>query len=225
MSVSDVTISRNVTRQLAGRGLRSPCHIQVQTRNGEVTLSGTVQFVHQRDAAVQAIRTVEGVKRIVEKLKVKGPAKPQYPQPTARPAKQPAVEEAVAKPEETTPESQPQASNEQGPLSDPSPAPDPRAVAAGESADLSFAFDGALQAAGRSASNELLGMRQTRKGESYTFECASQEEAERLRAVLATYADWLKKNSWVGQSKVGGEVHRVTFHAKSVIDFLRQVGF
>ncbi|OYV83055.1 MAG: hypothetical protein B7Z73_16470, partial [Planctomycetia bacterium 21-64-5] len=139
------------------------------------------------DAAVQAIRTVEGVKRIVEKLKVKGPAKPQYPQPTARPAKQPAVEEAVAKPEETTPESQPEASNEQESPSDPSPAPAPPALAAtGESADLSFAFDGELQPAGRAPSNELLGMRYTRKGESYTFECASQEEAERLRTVLAT---------------------------------------
>src|SRR5215469_3455247 len=80
--ISDETISRNVTRQLSHGGLRSPCHIEVQTRNGVVTLSGTVQFVHRRNTALQATRTVEGVTRVVEKLKVTPPPKRQYKQPT-----------------------------------------------------------------------------------------------------------------------------------------------
>ena len=56
--ISDAAISRSVTQHLAGRGLRSPCRIEVQTRNGEVTLSGTVQYVHQRDEVVQIYRVL-----------------------------------------------------------------------------------------------------------------------------------------------------------------------
>ncbi|HJT33080.1 MAG TPA: BON domain-containing protein [Pirellulales bacterium] len=187
----DADISQNVTRQLAGRGLRSPCEIRVQTRNGEVTLSGTVQYVHQRDAAVQAIRTVEGVKRVVEKLKVTPSPKRQHAQPTSQPQSQPKDKpEAVAQQETAKP--QPATSSEP---------------------------------ASSSKSTAVTSMPHTRKGDSYTFDCASGREAERLRVVLASYADWLKTNSWVGASKPEGKLHRVTFHAKSVIEFLRQEGF
>lgn len=61
-----------------------------------------------------------------------------------------------------------------------------------------------------------------RSGDSYTFVCSSKEEAERIRILLASFADWLKKNSWIGASKQSGDEHRVTFHAKSVTEFLRQ---
>jgi hypothetical protein len=223
--LSDATISKNVTRQLAGRGMRSPCHIQVQTHNGEVTLSGTVQFVHQRDAAVQAIRTVEGVKRIVEKLKVTPPPKHQYTQHASSPVKEPAVEEAHAAPAESTSDSQPEALNGRDSLPVNEQSTQPAVPTGNEATDVSFTMDQAPQPTSRVPSNEISNTHHTRKGDSYTFECASRVEAERLRAVLATYADWLKKNSWVGESKTGGEVHRVTFHAKSVIDFLRQEGF
>lgn len=210
--LSDATISKNVSQQLAGRGLRSPCRIQVQTRNGEVTLSGTVQFVHQRDAAVQAIRTVEGVTRIVEKLKVTRAAKHQYAQTAKEPLKEAPVEELQAASEETTAESKPEPSAEAPP-------------AGSETTDADFGLHEAPRANSRAPGNEISGTLHTRKGDSYTFECANPQEAERLRAVLVRYADWLKKNSWVGESKANGGMHRVTFHAKSVIDFLRQEGF
>ncbi len=85
----DATISRNAIRQLSNRGLRSPCDITVNTRNGEVTLSGHVLYPHQRDAAVQALRAVEGVRRVTDQLKVKPPVKHQYNTlpPLAAPAK------------------------------------------------------------------------------------------------------------------------------------------
>lgn len=189
--LSDADISQNVSRQLAGRGLRSPCEIRVQTRNGQVTLSGTVQYVHQRDAAVNAIRTVEGVKRVVEKLKVTPSPKREHVQQTSRPASKPADKPAAVG-EQGTPKPQPATSREP---------------------------------ASSSKSIPITSMPHTRKGDSYTFDCANEDEAERLRTVLASYADWLKKNSWIGASKPDGKVHRVTFHAKSVIEFLRQEGF
>lgn len=221
--INDATISRNVSRQLAGRGLRSPCQIQVQTRNGEVTLSGMVQYVHQRDAAVQAIRTVEGVRRIVEKLKVSPPAKHRHQESAAKPVKPPAVDATQAEPQEAAAEAPPEASSERDSLPGALPTPDQAALAAAdESTDFTC---GSGDARPSTPQPTMVGMPHSRKGDSYTFECASREEAERLRVVLAAYGDWLRKNSWIGESKPTSGVHRVTFHAKSVIEFLRQEGF
>ncbi|HVC96697.1 MAG TPA: BON domain-containing protein [Pirellulales bacterium] len=81
--ISDQTINRNVTQLLASRGLRSPCHITVQSSNGVVTFTGTVQRQQQRDAANQVAQNVEGVRRIVDRLTIKPPAKQSYEQPPA----------------------------------------------------------------------------------------------------------------------------------------------
>lgn len=223
--VSDATISRNVSRQLASCGLRAPCHIQVQTRQGEVTLTGNVQFVHQRNTAVQAIRTVEGVTRVVEKLKITPAPKHQYPQPAA------AHSEGV--PEEAQAVSGEKAMD--SPLPPPTSAqePVPGGIAPEASApnlanagsELSFEVDGAPKARAGNQSAGATPMSFTRSGDSYTFVCSSSDEAERLRALLASFADWQKKNSWTGLSKQSGDQYRVTFHAKSLIDFLRQAGF
>lgn len=92
----DATIARNAIRQLANRGLRAPCHINVQSRNGEVTLSGHVLYPHQRDAALQALRSIEGVSRVTDQLKIKPPVKHEYKTlpPLAKPAQQEEAAEA-----------------------------------------------------------------------------------------------------------------------------------
>lgn len=220
--VNDATISRNVTRQLASSGLRSPCRIQVQTRNGEVTLSGTVQFVHQRNSAVQAIRTVEGVKRIVEKLKVTPPPKHQYPQPAAVSKQEPVGDENQAPPQDGEIPIPPSPLNSIEPtqvaVSD--------TVITEEKSDAnSSASDSTLQVSTVAPRERASGLRFTRSGDSHTFECSSNDDAERLRVLLAGFADWLKKNSWVGKAKQTGDQHLVTFHAKSLIEYLRQQGF
>lgn len=220
--ISDATITRNVSRQLSGCGLRSPCRIEVQTRNGEVTLSGTVQFVHQRNAAAQAIRTVEGVKRVVEKIKVTPPARHQYGQP-AHNAKPRTPEISQPEAADAAPKGPAEVSDEPDPLPVELPASNqPEHLVSDASADTSFEFGHAPRPEPQAA---MAGMPHSRKGESYTFECASLEEAEKLRAILARYADWLKKNAWVGETKPTNGAHRVTFHAKSVVEFLRQEGF
>jgi osmotically-inducible protein OsmY len=69
--VADSKLVRNVSQRLANRGLRAPCRIVVQSRGGEVTLSGNVQTLQQKQAAVQAARSVEGVERIVDQIQIK----------------------------------------------------------------------------------------------------------------------------------------------------------
>ena len=49
----DDRITQTVTNKLATRGFSSPCRLTVQTSNGQVTLSGTVQYAHQKSAATE----------------------------------------------------------------------------------------------------------------------------------------------------------------------------
>lgn len=69
--IQDKTITRHVQGRIASRGLRSPCHIIVDTIKGEVTLSGTVQYNQQKSMAVQAASGIGGVRRVVDRLSVK----------------------------------------------------------------------------------------------------------------------------------------------------------
>jgi len=68
---SDRTITRQVQNRLSGRGLSAPCHVAVDTRKGEVTLSGNVQYPHQKGTAVQAASAISGVRRVIDRLIVK----------------------------------------------------------------------------------------------------------------------------------------------------------
>jgi osmotically-inducible protein OsmY len=66
----DHAITRKVSQALASRGMRPPCRIGVMTSKGSVTLSGMIQYEHQRRSAVQATRGVDGVQRVLERLQV-----------------------------------------------------------------------------------------------------------------------------------------------------------
>jgi osmotically-inducible protein OsmY len=72
---NDRNIATQVTQRLATRGLRSPCKIEVQSKNGEVTLTGSIQYPYQRSAAVQAASTASGVRQVVDRLTIKAAVK------------------------------------------------------------------------------------------------------------------------------------------------------
>jgi len=69
--VADRTITQQASQKLANRGIRSPCNVQVQTKNGDVTLSGSVQFAHQKGSAAQVVSGITGVRRVVDQLIIK----------------------------------------------------------------------------------------------------------------------------------------------------------
>jgi osmotically-inducible protein OsmY len=71
----DRTIAQQVTQRMTMRGIRSPCKVDVQSRNGEVTLTGNIQFAYQRSAANQAAATTAGVRHVVDRMTVSPPAK------------------------------------------------------------------------------------------------------------------------------------------------------
>ena len=70
--VSDRTITQKVSQQLQNRGMRPPCQVTVLSLKGTVTLSGKIQYDHQRRIAVQASQGVDGVQRVVDRLQLLG---------------------------------------------------------------------------------------------------------------------------------------------------------
>ncbi|HYM86042.1 MAG TPA: BON domain-containing protein [Pseudoxanthomonas sp.] len=70
LNKADQLITNQVNLKLSNRGIRTPCRVTVLTKNGEVTLTGTVQFAHQKSAATQAATGIAGVKRVVDQTTV-----------------------------------------------------------------------------------------------------------------------------------------------------------
>ncbi len=68
--VPDHLLNQNVIRQLSNHGMRPPCKVTVSTRNGSTTLSGHIQYEHQRRPAVRAAQNTQGVQRVVDQLQV-----------------------------------------------------------------------------------------------------------------------------------------------------------
>ncbi|MGD0896728.1 MAG: BON domain-containing protein [Thermoguttaceae bacterium] len=68
--IPDRVIDQKVSRQLANRGMRPPCHVTGVSRSGTVTLSGKIQYEHQRALCVRAAHNIEGVQRVVDQLQV-----------------------------------------------------------------------------------------------------------------------------------------------------------
>jgi osmotically-inducible protein OsmY len=69
--VPDPKILQSVSRRLASSGIRAPSTVTSTSMNGDVTLSGTLQYEHQRSSALQAVQGVEGVRRVIDHMTVK----------------------------------------------------------------------------------------------------------------------------------------------------------
>ncbi len=66
----DPIITQKVTERLSSLGVRAPCRVTVASNKGNVTLSGTIQYEHQRHMAVRASKNVPGVLRVMDQMQV-----------------------------------------------------------------------------------------------------------------------------------------------------------
>ncbi|MDZ7617150.1 MAG: BON domain-containing protein [Patescibacteria group bacterium] len=66
----DPVISRKVSEKLSSLGVRPPCRVTVVSSKGKVTLSGNIQYEHQRQGAMHAARGIAGVQSVVDQLRV-----------------------------------------------------------------------------------------------------------------------------------------------------------
>ena len=67
----DIKLTQQINTKLAMRGIRSPCHVAVACRGGEVTLTGTVVQAHQNNAAMRVAQGITGVKRVINQITIK----------------------------------------------------------------------------------------------------------------------------------------------------------
>jgi hypothetical protein len=67
---SDKVITQQIHRELVDQGVAWPSKVGVESRSGEVTLSGSVQYFHQKKAAVGAAIGVAGVRRVVDEMTI-----------------------------------------------------------------------------------------------------------------------------------------------------------
>jgi len=63
----DTQISEDAKRSLDGKGLRD---VQIQTENGEVTLSGVVESPDEKTLAEESVKTVPGVVKVKNNISV-----------------------------------------------------------------------------------------------------------------------------------------------------------
>ena len=69
---SSRNIGEQITAALTRQAMREARHIDVEVEGGVVTLKGTVHSLAEREAAVGAAFSAQGVSRVVDKLKVVG---------------------------------------------------------------------------------------------------------------------------------------------------------
>ena len=66
--VMDQTIAQQVSQQLRTRGLQIGAHISIMVQDGAVMLSGEIDEEKQRHTAIQAARSIQGVRTVVDRL-------------------------------------------------------------------------------------------------------------------------------------------------------------
>ena len=69
-NVKDPMVLQKVKERLSSMGIHAPCRVTVASNKGRVTLSGTIQYEHQRRIAVHATQGVAGVQGVVDQMQV-----------------------------------------------------------------------------------------------------------------------------------------------------------
>lgn len=69
--VSDKALAQKIQQRLARTGMSSQTRVTVTVRNGDVTISGNLQYEMQRSHALTAVRGVAGVRGVNDQLQFK----------------------------------------------------------------------------------------------------------------------------------------------------------
>jgi hypothetical protein len=69
---ADERLQHQLEQKLLAHGMRPPCRVTVNVRDGVVTVSGIVQHDYQKNAAIHACRATSGVRMVVNNLQSPG---------------------------------------------------------------------------------------------------------------------------------------------------------
>ena len=73
--IPDKTLLKNVIQRLARLGAGTPSRVTATVRSGEVTMSGTLGYEHERRNILKAASAVSGVRRVIDQLRVESKKK------------------------------------------------------------------------------------------------------------------------------------------------------
>lgn len=66
----DKTLLKNVQQRLSRLGAGTSNRVTANVRSGEVTMSGTIAYEHERRNILKAASTVSGVRRVIDQLRL-----------------------------------------------------------------------------------------------------------------------------------------------------------
>jgi osmotically-inducible protein OsmY len=69
-SISDKDLLRTVNQRLTRAGSASQTRVIAAVRQGNVTLTGNLQYPYQRDPIVKTIERIAGVRRVIDQLQL-----------------------------------------------------------------------------------------------------------------------------------------------------------
>lgn len=68
----DERLLGQVQQKLISQGIRPPCKVTAEVKDGIVTLSGTVQHDYQKRAAARVCQAMPAVKRVINNIQTPG---------------------------------------------------------------------------------------------------------------------------------------------------------
>ncbi len=71
--IPDEMIRQNMSQRLSRMETNERDCVTATIRNGDVTLNGKLSYEHQRRTVVNAARSVEGVRRVIDRLRIVAP--------------------------------------------------------------------------------------------------------------------------------------------------------
>lgn len=69
-NVSDKDLLRTINQRLSRAGAASQARVTASVQQGNVTVSGNLQYSHQRGAIIKAIERIAGVRRVNDQLQL-----------------------------------------------------------------------------------------------------------------------------------------------------------
>lgn len=67
-NVSDKDLLRTINQRLSRAGASSQTRVTASVQQGNVTVSGSLQYPYQRGAIIKAIERIAGVRRVIDQL-------------------------------------------------------------------------------------------------------------------------------------------------------------
>jgi osmotically-inducible protein OsmY len=68
--IPDKTLLKQVVQRLARGGAGSQSKVTPTVRSGEVTLTGTLRYEHERHPILRSTSSVSGVRRVIDQMRV-----------------------------------------------------------------------------------------------------------------------------------------------------------